>query len=525
VTPVVDPSPTDVERFRSAVTSRLGLAFDESKLDYLAKVLKERIGILTISSYGWYLDRLTSPGQWEEEWRKLAETLTVGETYFFRYWDHFRAFAEVVLPECLRSRNPWNGVQILSAGCASGEEVYSLAILTTESRANPSGARSMKIGGIDINHMSLQKAKVGRYSAWALRETPDELRQRYFRTEGWEFIVDEAIRAMVALEERNLLVDDPLFWQENRFDVIFCRNVTMYFAPSLTKTVVARMCKALRPGGYLFLGHAETLRGVSDEFHLRHTHGTFYYQKRGVHEGRTSNVSTEGVKPYGPAATITAELVDTAGSWVEAIRRASEHIAILAGERCQPSVASTGMPLDSSNNLPASVATRPWDPEAVVELIRRERFSEAMDRLRDLPPQWSMDPDALLLRAVILTNRGDLPHAEKACRDLLKFDEFNSGAHYLMALCREHAGDLSAAMNHDQTAAYLDPAFAMPHLHLGLLAKRRGDLETARQELNQSLLLLSSEDASRILFFGGGFKREALIELGRAEMRACGGHS
>ena len=521
MTPVLDPSPSDVERFRSAVTSRLGLAYDESKLDYLAKVLKERIGSLTVSSYGWYLDGLASVGSWDEEWRKLAETLTVGETYFFRYWDHFRAFAEVVLPDCLRTRSPWGGVQILSAGCASGEEVYSLAILTTESRANLAGARLMKIGGIDINPASLQKAKVGRYSAWALRETPDELRQRYFRNEGREFIVDEAIRSMVALEERNLLVDDSLFWQENRFDVIFCRNVTMYFAPGLTKTVVARMCKALKPGGYLFLGHAETLRGVSDEFHLRHTHGTFYYQKRGDHEGRTSSASTEGLKSYNPAATITAELVDTAGSWVEAIRRASEHIAILAGAPCQPSVASRGIPLDSTDEVPAAVATRPWDSEAVVELIRKERFSEAMDLL----PERSMDPDALLLRAVILTNRGDLSHAEKACRDLLKFDEFNSGAHYLMALCREHAGDLSGATDHDQTAAYLDPAFAMPHLHLGILAKRRGDLETARQELNQSLLLLSSEDASRILLFGGGFKREALIELGRAEMRACGGHS
>jgi len=523
VTSVVDPS--DVARFRAAVASRLGLAFEESKLDYLAKVLQERISSLIVASATVYLDRLTSPGGWDEEWRKLAEILTVCETYFFRYWDHFRAFSEVVLPDCLQASNTGNGIHILSAGCASGEEPYSVAILTRESLTNLSDPRLVRIGAIDINNAMLQKAKAGRYSAWSLRETSDELRQRYFRTDGREFVIDKAIREMVGFEERNLLADDPVFWQEGRFDVILCRNVTMYFAPGLTKVIVARMSQALRPGGYLFLGHAETLRGVSNEFHLRHTHGTFYYQKRGVHERRPSTPTAEVLKPGSPAATITTELVETAGSWVEAIRRASEHIAALTEVPGKPILTSNRMPVHAEKSLPVVVPRYRWDPGVVIELVRRERFSEALDVLRDLPPEWRMDLEVLLLRAVILTNSGDLPQAEKACRELLESNELNSGAHYLMALCREHAGDPSGALDHDQTAAYLDTGFAMPHLHLGLLAKRRRNLEIARQEFGQALILLSSEDVSRILLFGGGFSREALMELSREELRACGGNS
>ncbi len=522
MTAVVDPS--HVAGFRAAVASGLGLAFEENKLDYLAKVLQERVSSLTVANAAVYLDRLTSPGGWGEEWRKLAEILTVCETYFFRYWDHFRAFSEVVLPDCFQAGNLWNGIHILSAGCASGEEPYSLAILTRESLTNLSDPRLMRIVAIDINNAMLQKAKNGRYSAWSLRETPHELRQRYFRTDGREFVIDEAIRGMAAFEERNLLADDPVFWQEGRFDVVFCRNVTMYFAPSLTKVVVARITQALRPGGYLFLGHAETLRGVSDEFHLRHTHGTFYYQKRGVHERRPSTPTAEVLKPGSPAATITTELVETAGSWVEAIRRASENIAALT-DVPTPFLTSNGMPIRAEKSLPVVVPRYRWDPGIVIELVRRERFSEALDVLRDLPPEWRMDLEVLLLRAVILTNSGDLPQAEKACRHLLESNELNSGAHYLMALCREHAGDLPGALDHDQTAAYLDPGFAMPHLHLGLLAKRRRNLEIARQEFGQALILLSSEDVSRILLFGGGFSREALMELSREELRACGGNS
>ncbi|MGC1490386.1 MAG: tetratricopeptide repeat protein, partial [Candidatus Acidiferrum sp.] len=165
------------------------------------------------------------------------------------------------------------------------------------------------------------------------------------------------------------------------------------------------------------------------------------------------------------------------------------------------------------------------DCTRAIDLLRREQFSEAMGLVRSLPAESNSDPDTQLLFAVLLTNQGDLQEAERVCQHIFKLDELNAGAHYLMALCREHAGDQAAAIRHDRTAAYLDSSFAMPHLHLGLVAKRSADIETARRELGQALPLLSREDASRILFFGGGFTRDALVELCRAELRACGGVS
>ncbi len=133
------------------------------------------------------------------------------------------------------------------------------------------------------------------------------------------------------------------------------------------------------------------------------------------------------------------------------------------------------------------------------------------------------DPDAQLLVAALLTNANELLEAEKVCNHVLALDEMNAGAHYLMALCREHARDRDGAIQHDQVATYLDSEFAMPRLHLGLIAKRSADMETARRELSRALLLLGREDASRILLFGGGFTREALMEFCRAQLRSCGG--
>jgi chemotaxis protein methyltransferase CheR len=101
-------------------------------------------------------------------------------------------------------------------------------------------------------------------------------------------------------------------------------------------------------------------------------------------------------------------------------------------------------------------------------------------------------------------------------------DELNAGAHYVLALCHEHAGEHDRAAEHDRFATYLDPAFAMPRLHLGLIAKRGGDRATVRHELTQALELLKREDASRLLLFGGGFSREALMAICQSALRECG---
>jgi len=152
-----------------------------------------------------------------------------------------------------------------------------------------------------------------------------------------------------------------------------------------------------------------------------------------------------------------------------------------------------------------------------------ERFADALERLDRLPQEEARDPDVLLVRAVLLTHAGQLEAAERVCSELCARGAESAGAHYLLALCREGAGDRAGAVENDRMATSLDPGFAMPRLHLGLLARRAGDLRGAQIELGQALGLLAGEDAARILLFGGGFTREALTRLCRAELTAAGG--
>jgi chemotaxis protein methyltransferase CheR len=498
----------------------MGLQFEDARLDALADVLRERMEALACNNFDSYLARLSAGGREEVRW--LAGRLTVGETYFFRYWDHFRAFSEVVLADWAGGSGARRPLRILSAGCASGEEAYSLAILIRERlpTADPFG---VTILGVDVNPIALEKAARARYSAWSLRDTSDELRSRYFRAEGREFQLDESIRAMVSFEERNLVDEGDSLLREDRFDVVFCRNVMMYFSPDVMATTVTRIGHTLSAGGFLFLGHAETLRGLSDGFHLRHTHDTFYYQRRDGASAERVPVApwTPSVAHKGPLGS-SLGLVDT--SWISSIQRAGDRIAQLTRAPPPPSASQRPSPPWSPNETPPPPARvhSHTDLGPALELLRQERFADAMEVLPAIPNHARLDLDAELLRAVLLMNRGMLPDAERICAQILGADELNSGAHYLMALCREHAGDRATAIEHDKTAAYLDPSFAMPHLHVGLLARRGGDLERARTELGRALFLLTKEDPARILLFGGGFSRDALVDICRSELKVAG---
>jgi chemotaxis protein methyltransferase CheR len=491
----------DVERFRAAIIAQIGLQFDDAKLGFLGEVLQRRLDRLGRSADVYLRDLEHQPSN--REITALAQELTVGETYFFRNSDQFRALAEIVLPGRMRARQAPKVLRLLSAGCASGEEAYSMAIVVRETILDP--ACEVRIQAVDLNPAALEKAVRARYSSWALRDTPPDFQRKWFCVNGREMILDESVRTAVHFSNGNLASDDPDLWQPAAFDAIFCRNVLMYFAPEQMRAVIARIARSLAPGGYLFLGHAETLRGVSDAFHLCHTHETFYYSvKDGIELTSRSPVQ------FVPTSAANGTLVMPLGeAWVDTIRQATERVAAL-------------VPAAEAANPPTFPPAPPWDMAPALDLLRKERFAEALDHVRAGAPAAEKDADVLLLEAALLAHSGQLVAAEDVCLRLLLIDELNAGAHYVLALCREHSGQRDRAGEHDRVAAYLDPAFAMPRLHLGLLARRAGDRNAARRELTQALTLLKCEEASRLLLFGGGFSREALMALCESALRDCG---
>jgi chemotaxis protein methyltransferase CheR len=291
-------SAADLGRFRLAIASRFGLNFDESRSEFLAEVLERRLTARKerVRAYLAHLDRHFSS---RDEFRELARELTVGETYFFRHADQLRAFTEVTLPDCLEAA-AGRPLRILSAGCASGEEPYSLAMIVEERGHDPTS--SCHIRAVDINPGMIEKAQRARYTPWALREAPVDAGQRWFTPEARELVLNERIRRAVAFEERNLSSDDAKLWFPGSYDVVFCRNVLMYFTPDAAERLVARIATALAPGGYLFLGHAETLRNPSSDFQLLQTYGTFYYRRKDAPaDSAVESKDSDGSQPVAQA--------------------------------------------------------------------------------------------------------------------------------------------------------------------------------------------------------------------------------
>lgn len=498
----------DVERFRGVIAARLGLHFEDAKLGFLAEVLRERLDAGR-DAPGAYLRRLET-GERAEETGELARRLTVGETYFFRNQSQFRALVEEALPERMKARASERRLNVLSAGCASGEEAYTLAMVLRQAVPDPSW--TIAIRAVDINPDALQRAAAGRYGAWALRETPEAARKLWFRQSGSDFVLQDDIRSAVTFERRSITAADADLWRRGFYDIVFCRNVIMYFSVETMRAVVAQIAGALAPGGYVFLGHAESLRGLSQDFHLLHTHDTFYYRTRRAGEPAPS----EGAPPaiWSRAKAVERGAAE-APAWHESIAQASERIRALGDEP-----AADGSADRPPAAAPQAAATPTPTPglAQIFDLLRLERFTEALAQIRALPPDAARDPDALLLTAVLQAHSGRLDDAAEVATRLLALDELNAGAHYVLALCEEGAGNARAAADHDSFAVYLDRGFAMPRLHLGLIAARSGDTRAARRELGHALSLLRDEESARLVLFGGGFTRDGLMGLCRAEL-------
>jgi chemotaxis protein methyltransferase CheR len=495
----VAPSSSDLERFRSTLGERLGLWLDDAKLPELSVLLSRRVAANGLTP-GDYIALVEEATHGSDERRVLAQELTVTETFFFRQNDHLIELLEYL------GRRP-GPIAILSAGCASGEEPYSIAMLLRERL--PQLAQGATIRAVDINTAMLERARAGVYSTWALRETPEATVQRWFRRHGNNgFLLHPEIRAAVAFQERNLIERNMDLLPSGTYDAVFFRNVLMYFTPRAQAEVIARIARALVPGGLLFLGYAETLRGLSTAFHLRHSRNTFFYQKR---DGDTAGASASAAAPSGP--NVSVELTPQNGMhWFDVIEQASARVRTLTEPR------DASRPVPSGESEAALV-----DLDPTIELLRKERFGDALDTMQALPRTAASDPDVALLQAALLLHSGKLDVARATCTALLQRDELNAGAHYLLALISEAERDLGGAAEHSSIATYLDSTFAMPRLHLGLLARRRGDVLSARRELRHAYALIEREESARLVLFAGGFERSALLALCRAELTACGG--
>jgi chemotaxis protein methyltransferase CheR len=446
-----------VSRAQHLVADRLGLEFTEQRRTELERGLHSACRTSGAAGPDQYLARLAVLPAEDLEWRRLAGRLTTGETYFFRDRACFEALERDVLPGLIAARRT-QGIRRLrlwSAGCASGEEPHSLAILLDRLLPDRTDWH-LTVLATDISGEALERARQGVYRQWSLRDTPSWVRDRYFQQTAEGLELDPEIRRMVVFAPLNLASTTypALATNTVAMDVVFCRNVLMYFTRATQRAVVERLQTAVGPGGWLVVAPVEA--------------------------------SAELLAPFVPVSFPGAILY-----------------ARSSGARLPRPV----LP-DEPAIAPLIRPAAPFSEDAT----RREKAPPTS------PAKTLACSATLLQRARSAADAGELEQAGELCRAALALDRLNPEAHLLLAeICHELA-EVEAALDELRAAIYLAPNSASAHFLLGSLLVLQGEPKRGRRSLETALTLLSAVPPDEALPDGDGLLAGELAQTVRAHL-------
>jgi chemotaxis protein methyltransferase CheR len=267
-------SEAEFQALRDLIRERFGIFYDDTKQFLLQSRLQTRLLKSRAGDFHEYHRYLTSSPDRENEWAELASVLTNNETYFFREKAQLDVLVSEVLGEAIKSGGR---LRVWSSACSTGEEPYTAAMMLLETRRiSPS---ALTLHATDLSPRALEKASTGYYRELSFRATPPEIVQKYFRPFQSGFFIQDDIKRMVEFSRINLL-DTRAVAAMGPHDAIFCRNVLIYFDKPTQKRVVEAFAEALRPGGYLFLGHAESIMRLTDLYEPIVTPKAIYYRRK-----------------------------------------------------------------------------------------------------------------------------------------------------------------------------------------------------------------------------------------------------
>lgn len=259
---------------RDSIRERFGIFYDDTKQFLLQSRLQTRLLKNRCETFGAYQRYLTTSPQRDQEWDELASVLSNNETYFFRERAQLEVLASDAVDEALKSGGK---LRVWSSACSTGEEPYTIAMMLLDGKRIP--AANVTIRASDLSPRALDKAKTGFYRELSFRATPPEIIAKYFKPFEQGFMVADEVKRMVEFFRINLL-DARAVAGVGIHDAIFCRNVLIYFDKPTQKRVVEAFAQALRPGGFLFLGHAESIMRLTDLYDPVITSKAIYYRRK-----------------------------------------------------------------------------------------------------------------------------------------------------------------------------------------------------------------------------------------------------
>lgn len=482
-----------LSRLSKFLVQQTGLHFPQERWSDLARGIDAAAREFGLGDTASCIRHLLSAPLTRYQIETLARHLTVGETYFFREPQIFDVLQTDILPALIQSRRAsGQHLRLWSAGCATGEEAYSLAILVQ--RLIPDFRQwNITILGTDINPHALRKATSGTYGDWSFRNAPPWLREGYFHaTGGGQYAIIRSVREMVTFSYLNLAEDayPSLANNTNAMDIIFCRNVLMYFEPGLATSVVRKHHQALVDGGWLIVSPSEISQALFADFVTTNFPGAILHQK--------------------PAAGTTPAKIT---QWPPAPIAAPPAIGLPPTGIRTP--VSTGPSRAATVNANQHKEPQPTYQRAHA-LYRQGRYAEAAAETSRLLAICPGDVSAMTLMARIHANQGELSAALHWCEQTIAADRLNPVGHYLRAAILQEHGRMEEAMLSYKRTLYLDQDFVLAHFALGNLFRRQNRSREARKHFENTLLLLDRHDQDDVLPESDGMTAGRLTEIIRS---------
>jgi len=527
----------ELGRFQALLMKKSGLVFEGRRLQEMEKAIARRIIELSQSSFEEYYRHLSGARSGDKELDRLVISLTVGETQFFRTPDQFAALRKYVLPELIqKKRSTEKKIKIVSAGCATGEEPYTLCIMLDDLLPDIS-SWDLDIIACDINKDFLKIARAGEYSERKLRLVDPETREKYFTRKSKNlYEIKDNLRGRVKLKHFNITTRDysPIT-EGDRIDLLLCRNVLIYFDMDTIKRTINKFHKTITDDGYLMLGYSETLFKISEEFQSVHTPEAFFYKKTDkavpspsvdIAESETPKKREDfihmlGSKPHPMASK------DPAADSLNWFKRAAEALGReLPADKCEPMPPrkhKSAVPIFRPSESRDKPAPKPeviseeqlW--EEAIELFSKEKFEEARSMFERMLELNDCSARAHIGLGFLQANLGVDEQSRKHAEEALRHDDLLPEIYLLLALLEEKNENHEQAIANYQRVLLLSPGFAMAHFNLGNLFLKLKRYKDANREFGNALKAFESGMDNYSIRFSGGLSRDAAIAFCRTQ--------
>jgi chemotaxis protein methyltransferase CheR len=479
------------------LTQRSGLLLNDDKYPKAAAFVSTRMRSIGSHSHDAYLQYIES-SQGAAEVTRFMTAFAVAETAFFRNANHWRAFRNHVLPDIMQGKaGAQRRLRFWSAGCATGEEAYTLAICLWQERELPR-QWDIRIVATDIDTEALAKGREGIYSAYAFRSVNMDTLEDHFDKAGDRYRIKQRFRQMVDFGELNLVCEGQYPETLGTFDAVFCRNVLMYFRPEPAREAIKKVVARLDDKGFLFLGHAEGSLAPRDILSPTACCDTFIYRK--IRNGGLAKAADSPLP--GICSDITLRQKEKKQIGKTPLR--STDAAPIPKPPAEPGRAEpVGRDTDA--------ATDPYS-EAFNHYVH-EDFDKALSILLNDDAGEQKRLRELLLMGLIFFNRSDLRRAEAYRRQAHRLSRTSPEAYALEAMIKAAQGDDEEAIRANRNAIFLDKEFFAPNFALARLHEKRGDAAAANRYFANALNVLDTDEEARVKLFFGIMTKPSLARL------------